>query len=86
MSTPPAVPVEQSLSDDRIICLEDGTVHKSLKRYLAVKYNMTPDQYRKKWNLPDNYPMVAPALSRRRSDVARHTKPHASRRVSKSFG
>ncbi|MEN3931722.1 MucR family transcriptional regulator [Microvirga sp. W0021] len=76
----PAVPIENSVSDESIVCLEDGTRHKSLKRYLATKFGLTPDQYRQKWRLPSDYPMVAPFLSRRRSEVARQTKPHTAKK------
>ncbi len=69
----PAVPIEESLSDDTIICLEDGLPFQSLKRHLRVKYDMTPEVYRKKWGLPSDYPMVAPAYARRRSELAKRT-------------
>lgn len=67
----PAVPIKRSITDDYIICLEDGKQLKMLKRYLRTKYNMTPEQYRAKWNLPADYPMVAPGYSRRRSQFAK---------------
>lgn len=67
----PAVPIRKSVSDDYIICLEDGKKLKMLKRYLRVHYNMSPEEYRKKWNLPADYPMVAPAYARRRSEFAK---------------
>ena len=67
----PAVPVAKSISDDYIICLEDGKKLKMLKRYLRSQYNMSPDDYRRKWNLPSDYPMVAPAYSRKRSQFAK---------------
>jgi len=63
----PAVPRHQSVTDEWIICLEDGLKFKSLKRHLRRKYGLTPDEYRSKWGLPSSYPMVAPAYSRRRS-------------------
>lgn len=69
----PAVSIEESLSDDVIICLEDGLPFQSLKRHLRVKYDMTPDDYRKKWGLPADYPMVAPAYAKRRSELAKRT-------------
>lgn len=69
----PAVPVENSVHDDHLVCLEDGVRLKMLKRHLWTKYRMTVDQYRARWNLPDDYPMVAPAYSRRRADLARRT-------------
>ncbi|MFC0217074.1 putative transcriptional regulator [Pseudochelatococcus lubricantis] len=67
----PAVPVEISITDDYIICLEDGKKYKSLKRHLAAHYKMTPQQYRDKWGLPANYPMVAPNYSATRAMLAR---------------
>lgn len=67
----PAVPIDESVQDDYIVCLEDGMRFSMLKRHLAETYGMTPDQYRNKWGLPLNYPMTAPAYSRRRSEIAR---------------
>lgn len=67
----PAVPVSRSVSDDYIVCLEDGKKLKMLKRYLRSQYDMSPDDYRRKWNLPADYPMVAPAYSRKRSQFAK---------------
>jgi predicted transcriptional regulator len=67
----PAVPVSKSVSDDYIICLEDGKKLKMLKRYLRSQYDLSPDDYRQKWNLPADYPMVAPAYSRKRSQFAK---------------
>jgi predicted transcriptional regulator len=69
----PAVPIEESLTEDVIICLEDGLPFQSLKRHLRVKYDMTPEAYRKKWGLPIDYPMVAPAYAKRRSELAKRT-------------
>ena len=69
----PAVPIEQSLRDDVIICLEDGLPFQSLKRHLRVKYNLTPEAYRKKWGLPSDYPMVSPDYAKRRSALAKRT-------------
>lgn len=69
----PPVSVRKSIQDDYLICLEDGEKYKSLKRHLMVKYQMTPDQYRKKWDLPDDYPMVAPAYAAKRSELAKST-------------
>ena len=66
----PAVSVRKSITDDYLICLEDGKKFKSLKRHLSVKYNMSPDEYRKKWGLPSDYPMVARAYAAVRSKVA----------------
>ena len=69
----PAVPIKNSLRDDVIICLEDGQPFQSLKRHLRVKYNLTPEAYRKKWDLPADYPMVAPDYAKRRSALAKRT-------------
>ncbi len=70
-----AVPIDESVHDDYLVCLEDGRRLKSLKRYLQRHFAMTPDEYRAKWGLPANYPMVAPAYSALRSSIA---KRHAS--------
>jgi predicted transcriptional regulator len=67
----PAVPIKKSLGEDYLICLEDGRKFKSLKRHLRTKYNMSPDEYRAKWNLPRTYPMVAPAYAAARSNLAK---------------
>jgi predicted transcriptional regulator len=67
----PAVPVEESVSDDWIVCLEDGKRLKLLKRYLMTHHGMTPQEYRAKWGLPPDYPMAAPSYSRERSAMAR---------------
>jgi predicted transcriptional regulator len=67
----PAVTVGKSVQDDYIVCLEDGKKLKMLKRYLRSNYNMTPEEYRKRWGLPADYPMVAPSYARRRSDFAK---------------
>ena len=69
----PAVLIEDSLTDDHLICLEDGQKFQSLKRHLRVKYNMTPEAYREKWGLPRDYPMVAPNYAKRRSALAKKT-------------
>lgn len=69
----PAVPIEDSLNDDVLICLEDGLPFQSLKRHLRVKYNLTPEAYREKWGLPRDYPMVAPDYAKRRSELAKKT-------------
>jgi predicted transcriptional regulator len=66
----PAVPIKKSVTDDYIISLENGQKLKSLKRHLMATYGMTPDQYRAKWNLPMDYPMVAPNYSKQRSALA----------------
>jgi predicted transcriptional regulator len=67
----PAVSVKKSLTAEYIVCLEDGKKFKSLKRHLRSKYNMTPEQYRDKWNLPADYPMVAPNYAVTRSALAK---------------
>ena len=66
----PAVPVKKSVSPEYIVCLEDGKKLKMLKRHLNTSYNMTPDEYRAKWGLPSDYPMVAPNYAKQRSDLA----------------
>lgn len=67
----PAVAVKKSVTPDYIICLEDGKKLKMLKRHLRTTYNMTPDEYRSKWGLPPDYPMVAPNYAAQRSDFAK---------------
>lgn len=67
----PAAPINKSVHTDYIICLEDGKKLKMLKRYLRSTYNMSPDDYRKRWGLPADYPMVAPAYAARRSEFAK---------------
>jgi predicted transcriptional regulator len=67
----PAVPIARSVQHDHIVCLEDGKKLKMLKRYLRSRYNMSPDDYRRRWGLPPDYPMVAPAYAARRSDFAK---------------
>ena len=67
----PAVPISRSVTHDAIICLEDGKKLKMLKRYLRSRYDLSPEDYRRKWNLPADYPMVAPAYAERRSDFAK---------------
>lgn len=69
----PAVAVKKSITPDHIICLEDGKKFKSLKRHLGSAYGMTPDDYRKKWGLPSDYPMTAPSYSAARSELAKAT-------------
>jgi predicted transcriptional regulator len=66
----PAVPIKKSVQPDYIVCLEDGKKFQSLKRHLR-KFDMTPDQYRAKWDLPRDYPMVAPNYASRRSELAK---------------
>ena len=67
----PPVPVKKSVHNDYIICLEDGMKFKSLKRHLMTHYGMTPEEYREKWDLPADYPMVAPAYAEARSRLAK---------------
>jgi predicted transcriptional regulator len=67
----PATPVSRSIQQDYLVCLEDGKRLKMLKRYLRSKYNLSPEEYRRKWGLPAEYPMVAPAYAARRSDFAK---------------
>jgi len=67
----PAVSIKKSLNDEYLICLEDGRKYKSLKRHLRTRYGITPEQYREKWGLPSDYPMVAPAYAKARSLLAR---------------
>ena len=67
----PAVPVKKSVTRDHIICLEDGKKFRSLKRHLDAVYGMTPNEYRARWGLPKDYPMVAPGYSEHRSALAR---------------
>jgi predicted transcriptional regulator len=67
----PAVPVKRSITSDYIVCLEDGKKFKSLKRHLRTQYKMTPEQYREKWGLTPDYPMVAPNYAAARSQLAK---------------
>ena len=67
----PAIPVKKSIAPDYIICLEDGKKFKSLKRHLRTHHNLTPEQYREKWGLGSDYPMVAPNYAARRSRLAK---------------
>ena len=67
----PAVSIKKSVQDDYIVCLEDGKKLKMLKRYLRARYKLSPDEYRARWNLPADYPMVAPNYAQRRSDFAK---------------
>ncbi len=67
----PKVPVKKSVMPDYLICLEDGKKFKSLKRHLRTHYNLSPEEYREKWGLPHDYPMVAPNYARARSDLAK---------------
>jgi predicted transcriptional regulator len=80
----PAVPVKKSVYPDYVICLEDGKKQKMLKRHLKTAHNMTPDQYRERWGLPPEYPMVAPNYASHRSSLAKRiglgTKPRSTRK------
>jgi predicted transcriptional regulator len=67
----PAVPIEESVAHDYLICLNDGQKLRALKRYIYRKYALSPERYREKWGLPDDYPMVAPAYSALRSKIAK---------------
>jgi len=79
----PAVPIAKSVTPEFIICLEDGKKMKMLKRHLKTSFNMTPDQYRERWGLPVDYPMVAPRYAKQRSSLAKKiglgTKPRKRR-------
>jgi predicted transcriptional regulator len=80
----PAVPVKKSIFPDYLVCLEDGKKLKMLKRHLKTAYNMSPEQYRERWDLDPNYPMVAPNYAKHRSSLAKRiglgTKPRESGR------
>jgi len=67
----PAIPLKKSVTADYIVCLEDGKKLKMLKRHLRTAYGLTPEQYREKWGLPADYPMVAPNYAKKRSTLAR---------------
>jgi len=67
----PAVPIKRSVTDDYLICLEDGKKLKMLKRHLKTAYDMTPEDYRAKWSLPHDYPMVAPNYAKKRQELAK---------------
>lgn len=67
----PAVPIKKSIQPDYIVCLEDGKKLKMLKRHLKTAYNMSPEEYRERWGLPADYPMVAPSYAQRRSQLAK---------------
>ena len=81
----PAVPIKKSVLPEYIVCLEDGKKLKMLKRHLKTRYNMSPEEYRERWGLPSDYPMVAPAYAQQRSDLAKKiglgTKRGKKRRV-----
>jgi predicted transcriptional regulator len=80
----PAVPIKKSVFADHLVCLEDGKKLKMLKRHLKTSFNLTPEQYRERWNLPPNYPMVCANYARQRSMLAKKiglgTKPRGGRR------
>ena len=82
----PAVPVKRSVTPDYIVCLEDGQKFKSLKRHLRTQYNMTPEQYREKWGLGADYPMVAPNYAAARSQLAKQMGLGQQRRRRKERG
>jgi predicted transcriptional regulator len=67
----PAVPIKKSVLPEYIVCLEDGKKLKMLKRHLKTRYNMSPEEYRERWGLPSDYPMVAPTYAQQRSDLAK---------------
>jgi predicted transcriptional regulator len=71
----PAVPIEQSVTDDYLVCLEDGRRLKTLKRYIRRHYELTPQQYRARWGLAADYPMVSPGYARLRSALAKRGSP-----------
>jgi predicted transcriptional regulator len=76
----PAIAIKKSVTPDYIVCLEDGKKFKSLKRHLRTRYNMTPDEYRAKWGLSHDYPMVAPSYAKERSNLAKRMGLGHSRR------
>jgi predicted transcriptional regulator len=77
----PAVPLKKSVTPDFIVCLEDGKKFKSLKRHLRTSYDMSPEEYREKWSLPADYPMVAPAYAATRSALAKKMGLGAARKA-----
>ncbi len=77
----PAVPIKRSVFPDYIVCLEDGKKFKSLKRHLRSAYNMSPEEYRAKWGLPADYPMVAPNYAAARSELAKRIGLGRARKV-----
>lgn len=76
----PAVPIKKSITNEYIICLEDGKRFKSLKRHLRTRYDLSPEDYRAKWGLPADYPMVAPSYAAARSNLAKQMGLGQSRR------
>ncbi|KQO70118.1 MucR family transcriptional regulator [Methylobacterium sp. Leaf88] len=81
----PAVSIKRSITPDYVVCLEDGKKFKSLKRHLRTRYEMTPEQYRTKWNLPSDYPMVAPNYAAARSELAKNMGLGQQRRKQESM-
>lgn len=79
-SQKPAVPIEESIAHNYLVCLNDGKRLKALKRYIFRKYALSPEQYREKWGLPEDYPMVAPAYSELRSQIAKQAAGAVKRR------
>jgi predicted transcriptional regulator len=77
----PAVPIKRSVTPEFIVCLEDGKKFKSLKRHLRTRYGMTPEDYRAKWGLSHDYPMVAPNYAKERSDLAKRMGLGTARRA-----
>jgi predicted transcriptional regulator len=77
----PAIAIKKSVTADYIICLEDGKKFKSLKRHLRTRYSMSPDEYRQKWSLPHDYPMVAPNYAKERSNLAKRMGLGQGRKV-----
>lgn len=80
----PAVSIRRSITPDYIVCLEDGKHLKMLKRYLRTNYSMTPEEYRAKWSLPHDYPMVAPNYAKQRSEFAKNIGLGKSRKPTQS--
>lgn len=76
----PAVPPQKSITSEYIICLEDGRKFKSLSRHLRTQYNLSPEEYRAKWGLPSDYPMLAPAYAKERAALAKQTRPGVAKR------
>lgn len=72
-SKEPAVPIDQSVFEDYLVCLEDGRKLQILKRHLYNKYNLTLDEYKERWNLPNDYPTVAPGYAKKRTQIAKNT-------------
>ncbi len=81
--TEPAVPIRRSVTPEYIVCLEDGKKLKMLKRHLKTSFNLTPDQYRERWGLGPDYPMVAPNYAKQRSKLAKQIGLGTARRTSK---